>query len=157
MKFLSLFFLLPGLVFAASPTMVTGFIIKVYDGDTAMLATCDGKVHKIRLAKIDAPELKQNFGKEAKLCLSNKILNQRVQVNILNQDMYKRDVGEIFKDEKSVNDQLVDEGCAWVYKAYNQDVSLESVQTKARLLRRGLWNDPAPIPPWGWRELQKSH
>lgn len=157
MKFLSFLFLLPGLVFAASPTMVTGFIIKVYDGDTATMVACDGMIHKIRLAKIDAPELKQDFGKEAKLCLSNKILNQRVRVNILNQDMYKRDVGEIFKDEKSVNDQLVDDGCAWVYEAYNEDDSLESVQAKAQLLRRGLWDYPSPTPPWEWRKLQKSN
>jgi len=157
MKFLSLLFLWPGLVLAASPTMVTGFIIKVYDGDTVTMVSCDGTIHKIRLAKIDAPELKQDFGKESKLCLSDKILNQRVHVNILNQDMYKRDVGEIFKDGKSVNFKLVDEGCAWVYEAYNEDYSLEDLQVKARLLRRGLWEYPSPTPPWVWRKLIKSN
>mgnify|MGYP002354732836 FL=1 len=51
---------------------------------------------------------------------------------------------------------LVDEGCAWVYEAYNKDASLDSLQVKARFLRKGLWELPAPIPPWVWRNLQKS-
>lgn len=156
MKYLSLLFLLPGILWAAPPQSVVGFIIKVYDGDTATLISCEGNMHKIRLAKIDAPELKQDFGKESKLCLSNKILNQRVHVTIFEKDKYRRDVGEIFKDSKSVNTMLVDEGCAWVYEAYNQDDSLVSLQVKARLLRRGLWELPAPTPPWVWRNLQKS-
>ena len=42
--------------------------IRVIDGDTVS-GNYLGKVIKIRLAEIDAPEMKQNFGTQSKSCL----------------------------------------------------------------------------------------
>ena len=157
MKFAWLMFLLiMNSALAETPRVEIGFVIKVYDGDTATVVSCGGIIHKVRLAKIDAPELKQDFGHEAKTCLSDKILNRRVQLHIISKDMYKRDVGEIFMEGNSVNNQMVEEGCAWVYEQYNDDFSLKGLQDKARLSRKGLWDSQSPIPPWAWRKLQKE-
>ncbi len=157
MKFIWLMFLLAmNSAWAEFPQVEIGFVIKVYDGDTATVVSCGGTIHKVRLAKIDAPELKQDFGREAKTCLADKILNQRVHLHVISKDMYKRDVGEIFIEGKSVNEQMVEEGCAWVYDQYNNDLSLKALQDKARLSRKGLWDSQSPIPPWSWRKLQKE-
>lgn len=141
---------------AAEDLTVTGFVVKVYDGDTATVVSCGNEIYKIRFAKIDAPELVQTFGKEAKMCLSDKILNKLVRVHITARDLYQRYVGEVFVDGNSVNEQLVEEGCAWVYDAYNKDEDLKVLEEKARLGRKGLWEAEAPMPPWEWRKLKKS-
>jgi endonuclease YncB( thermonuclease family) len=57
-------------------------------------------------------------------------------------------------DEKSINTQLVQEGCAWVYEAYNKDVSLIDTQARAKILKKGLWSDPQPIAPWDYRKIR---
>ena len=33
---------------------------------------------------------------------------------------------------------------------------LEGLEKEAREARKGLWADPQPVPPWGWRK-RKSH
>lgn len=154
--FLLLFIFLSVVYSKDAPEVITGFIIKVYDGDTATMISCAGDTHKIRLAKIDTPELKQEFGKQAKACLADKILNQRVHLHILARDMYRRDVGEIYQAGQSVNRQLVEEGCAWVYEAYNDDETLMMLQEKARLEKKGLWAADQPMPPWTWRKMRKT-
>ena len=48
-------------------------------------------------------------------------------------------------------------GLAWWYRAYAKEQSsedrgrYESEENDARLRKRGLWADPAPVPPWDWR------
>ena len=48
-------------------------------------------------------------------------------------------------------------GLAWWYRAYAKEQSsedrgrYESEENDARLRKRGLWADPAPMPPWDWR------
>ena len=135
--------------------VITGFVIKVYDGDTATVVTADQTIYKIRLAKIDAPELKQVFGKDSKACLSDKILNSQVMVKLFNKDMYQRYVGEIFRNGVSINDLLVSEGCAWVYHAYNKDQELVIMEKDAQARRKGLWDQESPMAPWSWRKTIK--
>jgi len=43
-------------------TELTGRVVSVHDGDTITVLDADKKQHKIRLAGIDAPEIKQAFG-----------------------------------------------------------------------------------------------
>jgi endonuclease YncB( thermonuclease family) len=140
---------------ALAESTITGFVIKVYDGDTATVVTADHTVYKIRLAKIDAPELKQEYGKSAKACLADKILNQRVIVKLFEKDFYQRYVGEIYMNGLSINDLLVEEGCAWVYHAYNKDKNLELLEKEAILLKKGLWSQESPTAPWVWRKAKK--
>lgn len=140
---------------AAAESVIQGFVTKVYDGDTATVTTADQTIYKIRLAKIDAPELKQDFGKEAKACLVDKILNQKVMVKITTKDFYQRYLGEIFRNGISINEQLIEEGCAWVYVHYTKDKNLLFLEKEARLEKKGLWSQKSPVAPWIWRKLLK--
>ena len=70
---------------------LTGKVSKVIDGDTIELLAKENPYHhitklKIRLYGIDAPELKQAYGKEAKKYLSALILKQEVSLIIENKD-----------------------------------------------------------------------
>ncbi|EAL3929264.1 thermonuclease, partial [Campylobacter upsaliensis] len=78
-----------------------GKVSRVIDGDTIELLAKTSKTNpynhitklKIRLYGIDAPELKQAYGKEAKEFLSALVLKQEVSLIIENKDKYDRFVG----------------------------------------------------------------
>lgn len=134
---------------------ISGFVVKVYDGDTLTLVDQGNRTHKIRLAKIDAPELKQDFGQNAKECLSNLVLNKRVTVRILTIDLYQREVGEVYRNHHLINAQLVAEGCVWVYDQYTKDELYFKLEESAKAEKRGLWQGEFLTAPWEWRKIKK--
>lgn len=43
----------------------------------------------------------------------------------------------------------------WWYRKYAPgDTVLAQLEAQARQERRGLWSQPAPLPPWDWRKAQ---
>lgn len=128
---------------------IQGEIIKVYDGDTITLFEKQEKI-KIRLYGLDAPELNQRFGKEAREYLLNLCpLHSQVKVKIIDKDKYKRVVGIVYCNEINVNKKLVENGFAWAYREYSNDyVALED---KARKNTIGLWDEVNPLKPSEFR------
>ncbi len=54
------------------------------------------------------------------------------------------------------NRELVKAGFAWWYRKYApDDEMLEQLEREARRIKRGLWADPHPVPPWEWRTRRK--
>jgi hypothetical protein len=45
-----------------------------------------------------------------------------------------------------------DRWCWWYRKYAPGNVTLEQLEAEARDTGRGLWADPQPVPPWGWRK-----
>ena len=134
-----------------------GKVIKVSDGDTITVLDSGKTQYKVRLAGIDAPEKKQDFGNAARKALAGKIAGQEVCVAWHKKDKYRRLVGNVLYDGQSVNLQMVQEGFAWHYKKYaNEQTSEEqevfaATERNARLAVIGLWSQPDPVPPWDWR------
>ena len=54
-------------------------VLKVIDGDTIYIKSDSGR-KKIRLRHIDAPELKQTFGEEAKIFLDNQLDGRKLSL-----------------------------------------------------------------------------
>lgn len=131
---------------------IQGEIIKVYDGDTITLFENQEKV-KIRLYGLDAPELNQSFGKEAREYLLNLCpLRSQAKIKIMDKDKYKRVVGIVYCNAINVNEKLVENGFAWAYREYSNDyVALEK---EARKNTRGLWSEANPIKPSEFRRKQ---
>ena len=50
-----------------------------------------------------------------------------------------------------MNAEMVKPGMAGVYDRYVTDRDLYQVQKEAQSNRRGLWPEPAPMPPRKWR------
>src|SRR5436190_11230448 len=90
-------------------SQIKGKAIAVHDGDTYTFKN-DSCTIKIRMAYIDAPELKQAYGIESKIFLSNKILNKNVTIHILNKDKYGRYVAVTTYYNKSVNLEMIKGG-----------------------------------------------
>jgi hypothetical protein len=55
-----------------------------------------------------------------------------------------------------LNQELVRAGLCWWYRHYSDDAMLGDLEADARRAKRGLWQDPFPIPPWDYRRLQRG-
>lgn len=130
---------------------ITGKVVSVHDGDTITVLQ-DSTQIKVRLAEIDAPELKQAFGTRAKSALASRVFARDVRVECAGKDRYGRTLGTVFLGADSVNLWLVRNGWAWRYDRYSKSDILRAAQEEAKKERRGLWADMSPVAPWEWRK-----
>jgi hypothetical protein len=57
----------------------------------------------------------------------------------------------------NVNHRLVKDGWCWWYRKYAPgDTVLERLEKETREAKKGLWVDPAPIPPWVYRKARRG-
>lgn len=150
-------FLFAALALPCAAAELTGRVVGVSDGDTITVLDTNHMQYKIRLAGIDAPESKQAFGSRSKQHLSSLVYNRQVLVEWNKLDRYGRTVGVVLVDGHDANLEQVRAGMAWWYRQYAREQTpddrrfYESAEQEARAAKRGLWADPAPVPPWAWR------
>ena len=149
------------MISASAYADIIGFVQKVVDGDTIHLKDDYGKLLKVRLLGIDAPEMDQSFGFESREMLVNLVEGERVIIDSRKKDRYKRILGKIYLDDMDVNLTMISKGLAWHYKRYRKDqlkrdipIYSEAEQT-AKDNAIGLWSDTAFIPPWEWRQNKR--
>jgi endonuclease YncB( thermonuclease family) len=131
-------------------SQMTGKVIKVSDGDTVTVLTGDGYTIKCRLAEIDCPEKKQEFGLEAK-AFTNQLLNKEVQYETIKKDGYSRYLTKIYYNKRYFSELLVEAGLAWHYKKYSGNKTLSDLETIAKTHKFGIWKSSSPIAPWDYR------
>lgn len=143
------------LVQPAAAAEFTGRVVAVHDGDTIRVLVGREQV-KCRLANIDAPELGQPFGRNARRALSALVFQRAVHVEDRGEDRYGRKICLVDTDDGQANRAMVAQGMAWVYGRYNTDPDLPATEAQARAERLGLWADSNAVPPWAWRKLRSS-
>ncbi len=123
------------------------------DGDTIHI----GK-NKIRLHGIDAPERNQkcftsnnewDCGKESTNSLIGLINSRKVSCIILDQDRYKRDIGECYINNLNINKWMVQNGWALAYRYYSK--KYVEVENLAKENNSGLWVGEFENP-WDFRK-----
>jgi len=130
-------------------------VVSVHDGDT-LTVVIEHRQVKVRLTDIDAPELRQPFGTRSKQSLSEMCFGKVAALEVRGQDRYKRSLARVTCDGTDANAEQVRRGYAWTYTRYARaDSPLHAIQIEARSAHRGLWSDPASVPPWEWR--RNSH
>ncbi len=137
-----------------SPTIPHRFrCVGVPDGDGLVISHTEADF-QVRLYGIDAPEIGQQFGIDAKQFLASRVFGMDVSIATLGEDIYKRSIARVLDpDGRDMSCELVHRGLAWHFKKYAPyDSVLEFLQEDAKKARRGLWSKPNPIPPWTWRE-----
>jgi endonuclease YncB( thermonuclease family) len=135
----------------AAPPLPVWRVVSVHDGDT-LRAIDEAQVEqRIRLHGIDAPERGQPFGNVARDRLAALTMGKAVAVDVEDVDRYGRTVARLDADGLDVGRQMVADGLAWHYTRYSDDERVAAAEAAARAGRRGLWRDPAPVPPWEWR------
>ncbi len=157
-------FLLLFLLFtqASYAEMLTGRVVKVADGDTITILDVSNNQHRIRLAGIDAPERKQDFGKVSKKFLADQIAGKTVNVQWHKTDRYKRKIGKVIFNGIDINLKQVEYGLAWFYKKYEREleptdrVLYSEAQSAAQASKSGIWVYVNPIAPWDYRKLRRE-
>lgn len=140
---------------------LAGTVVGVHDGDTVTVLDATRRQHKIRLAGIDAPELKQAFGRVSRQHLADQVAGRAVVIEWSKQDKYRRLVGKVLLDGRDINITQNEAGLAWHYKKYASEQSPEDreryarAEEEARASRRGLWQDSHAVPPWDFRRARK--
>jgi endonuclease YncB( thermonuclease family) len=139
---------------------LTGKVVGVSDGDTlTVLVQRDQSLEqiKVRVSGIDAPEKAQAFGDRSRQGLSDCAFAKKVQVEVIKLDRYGRSVGKVISQGTDCGLRQIELGLAWHYKAYAREQSPADRQSYAAAedvaheRKRGLWADPAAIPPWDFR------
>lgn len=133
-------------------------VVELTDGDTLKVLDLENHLWNIRLAEIDTPEKGQPWGKQAKQALAAKIFGKEVQIIITGKDRYGRWIGRIYLAGRDINQEMVREGHAWVYRKYLKDRTLLDDESYARYSGLGLWSLPKSLrtPPWEWRRTGKK-
>ena len=128
------------------------------DGDTVKVLTPSLHPERICLSSIDRPEESQAFGNRAKQAASALVFGKDVILQTHSQDKYGRTLAEVLlPDGVNLNQELVKQGWCWWYRKYAPlDTELERLEGAARGAKRGLWADPAPIPPWAYHKTRRG-
>ena len=122
-------------------------ILRVIDGDSVVveidddgMAEARGHDFNVRLAGIDAPELSQPQGSEAKQTLE-RLLRRKVGLIVLGTDRHRRNLGVLLfyqrrgplRADDSVNREMVRLGMAYWYRQY---ADAETIGLKKRSRQR---------------------
>jgi endonuclease YncB( thermonuclease family) len=106
----------------------------------------------VRLHGVDAPELDQLYGAQARLLINSLVAGQGVEVKPTGDLSYGRTVADIvLPSGRNVGTTLVASGAAWVEQRWNHDPAAYAAQGNAQRAHLGLWADAAAVPPWQWR------
>lgn len=142
----------------AAPEELIGHVSDVPNGDTIVVADEKNRNHKVYLLGIDAPEIKQPFGKAARDYLDRLLFARNYQVKIIikKRTRAKNIVGTVFAADMNsdqyadINGMMVMAGYAWANpRTSKQYVAVEKI---ARNRKTGLWEQQRPIAPWQWRK-----
>lgn len=138
----------------AAAKVLHGVVSYVTDGDTLWIRPAAGAAPvPVRVHGVDAPEICQPFGKQARAALAARVLRRPVQVTTRASDIYERRVGRVLVRGQDLGAWLVASGYAWSshYRKRASPYALEEAQ--ARQAKRGLWAANALEP----RLFRKRH
>ena len=143
---------------AYTQTTFTGLVVAVHDGDSLTVINERGFSEKIRLYKVDSPEMPycyagncvplQPYAKEARDALKDLCLGEVATV-VRKRVSLSRTIGAVNCKGKDVSLYQLTRGNAWVYR-YTSTLSALKIQNTARELNIGLWNKPH-VEPYLWR------
>ena len=132
-------------------------VTHVTDGDSVWVRpSWGGGAMQVRLHGLDAPEICQRWGLQAKAALQSRLLHQPVVVQARGHDDYGRTVARLLSTGEDVGRSLVASGLAWSYRSSRSAGPYADLQAQARAGRRGLWSDPRPQEPRAFRRQHGS-
>jgi len=140
-------------------------VVNVHDGDTIKVrrgvkGSRGVEEKKIRLACIDAPELKQPLGKESRDYLRSLLAKQgnKVKLNIITTDRYGRAIAEVWSGAELVQSLMAVKGMAYPYEQYKRDCpswpAVASTASQALAESAGVWGGEYERP-WDYRKRSR--
>ena len=128
-------------------------ILRVIDGDTFVGLAQSGSRARltIRLSAVNAPEITEIWGKEARSFLVNALGGKQksVLVKLIGIDKYDRPVAVVFRKGSTVNESVVRQGMGRTLEFFCSEYNLVSscdnlinAEADARENKRGIWGSP---------------
>lgn len=145
---------------AANSITFKSLVVGIEDGDTLTVLRNKARF-SVEVAGVDAPELDQPYGKEARRMVAALAKNRVVIIRAYRALRKGHIIGEVWmKDRRNLAHELVRAGLAWVKRGAVPEAELTQLEADAKAARRGLWKDikpglvkdEEPIPPWEWRQ-----
>lgn len=132
-------------------------VVAVKDGDSITIRSGEHKQIVI-LYGIDCPEQGQEFGKEARDFTNQACYGKTVTIIEKGKDKFDRLIADIIlEDGTDLNKLLVSKGLAWWSDKFApKDADLKTLHMNAKEKHLGLWASAKPIPPWIFRNGEKS-
>jgi micrococcal nuclease len=84
------------------------------------------------------------------------VFGKTVTVIEKKKDRWGRTVAHVLVDGKDTNLMMLEQGMAWHYAEYSNNVRLQRAEDEARASRVGLWADKNPVAPWDWRRTERE-
>jgi endonuclease YncB( thermonuclease family) len=155
----------------AMPATIAGRVIHVVDGDTLTMLDVEGRQRIVRLSDIDAPEAShgrnrpgQPYSAQATARLKELAHGRAALARCFDVDRRVSDDGQrrdryvcqVSVGSIDVNLAMLDAGLAMAARQssrYVRNPASLAREDAARIARRGLWQQPSPVPPWIWRRV----
>jgi micrococcal nuclease len=142
--------------FIAGPAHARTFTARathVTDGDTVWVQpTGGGAPRELRIAGIDAPEICQPHGEQARDALARKLGAARLRVVTQARDDYGRTVARIERGSEDIGGWMTGRGLAWSQQYRGRGPYLKQ-QAKARRAHQGLWARRDAMEPRLFRRM----
>ena len=156
-KFIAFVLLVPIAFQVAATTRQaqSGVVTRVVDGDTLWVKTgASQQPLKVRIQGIDAPEICQPGGLQARDALKQKVLGQSVTVTSGAHDDYGRTIGTVHMQGQDMGRWLVAHGHAWVYSYRSKKALYADEFSQAQDARQGVFSAGQAEEP---RLFRKRH
>jgi len=134
---------------------VAGKVTAVIDGDTVQILDIVNVTHEISLRCADAPELEQDSGAASAAYLAGLISRKDVAVESGSAEPDGQVLGTITLRGADINFRMIRAGFAWHDNRDRCGSAWDTAQRRAQQSGRGLWANPAPVPPWDYRQSQE--
>jgi micrococcal nuclease len=126
--------------FAFAQQKQTATVLQIVDGDTFWI-DYNGTRTKVRLSGIDCPEHDQEYFQESKEYVMF-LVGKEIEFVSHGNDRYGRLLADIYFEDTWINSNLIENGFAWFYREYSNDLQLARAECKARQAKEGLFADP---------------
>jgi endonuclease YncB( thermonuclease family) len=138
-------------------------VLSVGDGDTITVTSPSGKT-KIRLACIDAPEMSQRpAGPASRKALQALLpVGSTAELKVQTTDRYGRTVAEVLSNGRNINQAMVGQGMAFVYRKYLKGCdqgAYDRLERQAAAQRLGVWGPTLGydlMMPWDYRACKRA-
>jgi len=145
----------PALARAQALALPSGTVQRVVDGDSLWLTPARGGAPlQIRLLGIDAPEICQAWGAEARQALLERVADRPLQWRAKGRDEHGRVLATLYAEGRDLNAELVVEGHAWSTRYKWDRGPYVKEERIAGALGRGLHAQRGAQMP---RDFRRSH
>lgn len=123
-------------------------VLAVVDGDTFVAREGD-KLYMLQLRSLEAPELRQAYGVQARERLAEWIAERWVMIWPTKGTGCLISVQVETTDGADISERMLSKGLLWARESAPEE--LRRHETAARLRKVGLWMDLSPESPWEYR------